>query len=163
MRLVKSTELCEGGGQVKIRYRIVSVRLDRPAKPGNRLLVTPEAEFCEARETLPGMSIGIARTEAQGLTDVSLCFFGTTDENLTKSDKGMGAGKISIQLQRAFTFGNALQSALGQYFDIPQQPMGARVVWDRRQGFGQLRFGCCEGRDGIGHKEICALAHVQAG
>ncbi len=72
-----------------------------------------------ARETLPGMAISIARTEAQGFTNVSICFFGTTDEGLTKSDEGMSAGKISIQLQRAFTFGDALHSALSQYFDIP--------------------------------------------
>ena len=57
------------------------------------------------------MSQRIARTEAQGLADVSLCFFGATDENLTKTDKGMGLGEISIQRQRMFTFGDALRLA----------------------------------------------------
>ena len=44
----------------------------------------------------PGVSSRIARTEAEGLSNVSLCFFGAADENFTLSDKGMGAGKISI-------------------------------------------------------------------
>jgi hypothetical protein len=59
------------------------------------------------------MGAGIARTEARCLADMSLCLFGATDENLTKSDKGMSSGEISIQRQRMFTFGDALRSALG--------------------------------------------------
>ena len=42
----------------------------------------------------PGVSHRIARTEAQGLANVSLCFFGAADENLTKSDRGMGAARF---------------------------------------------------------------------
>ena len=56
----------------------------------------------------PGVSHRIARTEAQGLANVSLRFFGATEKNLTKSDNGMGAGEISIERQRMFTFGDAL-------------------------------------------------------
>ena len=102
----------------------------------------------------PDVSQRIARTEAQGLANVSLGFFGATDKNLTKSDKGMGVGEISIQRQRMFTFGDALCRALGAYVDKSQRHMAARMVWDRRQGFGQLRFGRREGRRGIGHKGI---------
>ena len=40
MRLVKSSKLREGGGQRKIWMRIISVGLERPSKPLNRLLVT---------------------------------------------------------------------------------------------------------------------------
>ena len=93
---------------------------------------------------------------------MSLCFFGATDENLAKSDNGMGAGEISIQLQRMFAFGDALRRALGDYLDKSQCHMAARMVRDRRQGFGQLRFGRREGRHGIGHKGNCALDHVRA-
>ena len=42
---------------------------------------------------------------------MSLRFFGATDKNLAKSDIGVGAGKISIQRQRMFTFGDALWGA----------------------------------------------------
>ena len=59
----------------------------------------------------------IARAEAQGLSNVSLCFFGATHINLTKSDSGVGAGEISIERQRMFTFGDALRSALGEHVD----------------------------------------------
>ena len=93
---------------------------------------------------------------------MSLGFFGATDENLAKSDNGMGVGEISIQRQRMFTFGDALRGALGEYIDKSQQHMATRMVRDRRQGFGQLRFGRREGRHGIGHKEKCALDHVGA-
>ena len=77
------------------------------------MLVTAEVELRKARDGHPDVSHRIARTEAQGLGNVSLCFFGATDKNLTKSDNGMGDGKISIQLQRMFTFGDALRGALG--------------------------------------------------
>ena len=119
---------------------------------------TAEVVLRDARDSHPTISHRIARTEAQRLDNVSLCFFGATDKNLTKSDKGMGLGEISIQRQRMFTFGDALCSALGQYVDKSQVHMAARMVWDRRQGFGQFRFGRREGRHGIGHKRNCALA-----
>ena len=142
--------------------RIISVGLDRPPKPRDRLLVAAEVEFSHAGGSHPNVSHRIARTEAQGLSNVSLCFFGATDEDLTQSDNGMGVGEISIQRQRMFTFGDALCSALGEYVDNSQVQMCARMVRDRRQGFGQLRFGRREGRHGIGHKRKCARAHIRA-
>src|SRR5271166_1399184 len=39
--------------------------------------------------------------------------------------------------------------------------MPMRMVWDRGQGFGQLRFGCREGRHGIGRKGQCTLDRVR--
>jgi hypothetical protein len=101
-----------------------------PAGTSGRLLMTAEKVRRDATKCLPGVGIRIARTEAQGLANVGLCFFGATDENLAKSDSCMGAGKISIQLQRAFTFGDALRRAPRQYVDIPQQPVAARMVRD---------------------------------
>jgi hypothetical protein len=40
--------------------------------------------------------------------------------------------------------------------------MATRMVWDRRQGFGQLRFGRRKGRNTIGPKEKCAFDYVRA-
>ena len=118
----------------KYAWWITSIGLDRPSTPRDRLLVTADVELRQACDTHPDMSRRIARTEAQGLTDVSLCFFGATDTNLTRSDNGMGAGEISIQRQRMFTFGDALRSALGHYVDESQVHMATRMVRDRRQG-----------------------------
>ena len=59
----------------------------------------------------------------------------------------MGGGKISIELQRMFAHGDALCRALGQYVDKSQERVAGRVVWDRRQGFGQFRIGLRERRD----------------
>ena len=61
----------------------------------------------------PDVSQRIARTEAQGLSNVSVCFFSATDENLAKSDKGVRAGEVSIEFQCAFAFGDALRGAFG--------------------------------------------------
>jgi hypothetical protein len=83
-----------------------------------------------ARVSHPAVSHRIAWTEPQGLGNVRLCFFGAPDENLTKSDKGMGLGEISIQRQCVLTFGDALRGALGLYLDIPQQHMAACMVPD---------------------------------
>ena len=63
---------------------------------------------------------------------MSLRFFGATDINLASSDNGMGVAEISIQRQRMFTFGDALDCALGQYVDIPQPHVGKRMVRDGR-------------------------------
>jgi hypothetical protein len=115
------------------------------------VLPTAELVFRLAHVSHPGVSSRIARTEAEGLGNVSLCFFGAADENFTLSDKGMGAGKISIELQRVLTFGDALRRALGPHVDHSQQHMAARMVRDRGQGLGQLCLGRREGLLGIGH------------
>ena len=59
----------------------------------------------------------IARTEAERLGNVGLRFFGAPDKNLAESDSSVGIGKISIQRQRMFAFGDALRGALGEYLD----------------------------------------------
>ena len=50
---------------------------------------------------------------------MSRCFFGATDENLSKPEKEMGACEISIQLQRVLTFGDAFSRALSEHVDKP--------------------------------------------
>ena len=51
MRLVQATKLGEGGSQMKICQRIISIGLDRPPKPRDRLLVTAEVELRDAHDT----------------------------------------------------------------------------------------------------------------
>ena len=88
-----------------MRKRIISVGLERPSTPCDRLLATAELELRNSRARHPEVSHRIARTEAQGLDRMSFGFFGVTDENLTKSDAGMCVCEISIQRQRIFAFG----------------------------------------------------------
>ena len=59
-----------------------------------------------------------------------------------------------------FTFGDALFGASGEYIDKSQEQMRTRMVRDRRQGFGQFRFGRREGDRRIGHKGSYARIHV---
>src|SRR5271165_3839513 len=61
-----------------------------------------------------------------------------------------------------FTFGDTLRRPLGEYVDESQPHMATRMVWDGRQGFGQLRFGRRKGRNTIGRKEKCAFDYVRA-
>ena len=94
----------------------------------------------------PAVSHRITRTETQGLANVSVHFFGTTDKNLTKPYIVVGKGEISIQRQRMFTFRNALYRSLGHYVDKTQQHMAKRMVWCRGQRLGQFFFGRSERR-----------------
>ena len=96
--------------------RKISVGLDRPPKPCDRLLPNGEVDSSLCPQWRPDVCHRIAWTEAQGLGNVSFCFLGATDVNLSNSDVGMGVGKISIQRQRMFTFGDALCRALGHIF-----------------------------------------------
>ena len=161
-RLVKSTKLRQGGAQPKICGRKISIGLDRPSKPRDRLVPTAEVELRHACVSHPDISQRVPRTEPQRLAHVSLCFFGVTDANLTKSNNLMGAGEISIQRQRMLAFGDTLRRALGEYVDKSQVHMAAGMVRDRRQGFGQLRFGRSEHRHAVGHKQIYARNRVRA-
>ncbi len=70
--------------------------LDRPPKPRNRLIPVAEVVLRYARVSHPDIGERIARTEAEGLNDMSLRFFGAASEYLAQSDTGMGFGEISI-------------------------------------------------------------------
>ena len=59
-------------------------------------------------------------------------FFGVTDANLSKSEEVMGAGKISIERQRMFTFGDALCGPAGHHVDKSQEHMARGMVWGQR-------------------------------
>ncbi len=74
--------------------------------------------------------------------------------NSAKSDTGMSASEIAIELQRMLAFGDALCRALSEHLDESQPQVTTRMVWDRQQGFGQLCFGRREGRIAIGHKIV---------
>ena len=93
-RLVQATKLREGGGQLKICIWKIPVGLDRSSTPRDRLLVTAEVVLRHARVIHPAVSQRIAWAETRCLGNVSFCFFGATDMQLTKPNKGMGGGEI---------------------------------------------------------------------
>ena len=117
MRLVKSIKLREGEGQLKICSRIISIGLDRPLAPCDRLPPTAEVVPRQALVSQRDISRRIARAETKDLANVSLGFFGATDKYLAKSDRGTGASEISIERQRMFAFGDALHGAPREYVD----------------------------------------------
>lgn len=82
MRLGKSIKLREGEGQLKICSRIISIGLDRPSAPCDRLLPTAEGVLRQALVSQRDISRRIARAETKDLANVSLGFFGATDKYL---------------------------------------------------------------------------------
>jgi hypothetical protein len=119
----------------------MSIGLDRPPKQPDCLIVTAKVKLPTARGSHPDIGRRIARTEAERLRNVSLCFSRSSYKNLSQSNSKMGAREISVQLQRVLTFRDALPRALGQYLDEPQQCMAIGVVRDSvRSGwpFGAL-------------------------
>ena len=163
MRLVKPTKLRQGGAHRKILMRIISVGLDRPSKPRDRLLPKAENILRDARLSHPGIGHRIARTEPEGLDNVSLGFFGATDEDLTKSNRGMGGGEISIQLQYMFTLGDALRSAAWSLCrQIPSTD--GRAAWSGTEDKALANFASAAVKAAMGSvdKEICALDRVRA-
>src|ERR1700722_10009820 len=99
--------------------RVVSIGLDRPSKPPDRLLPLAGVILRVARSMHRPRNPRVTRTEAQAFQNMSLCFFGPPGVSFTQSDSGMGVGEISIKHQRMFTSGYPLRHALSQYFDIP--------------------------------------------
>ena len=94
---------------------------------------------------------------------MSLCFFGATDENLAKSDSGMGVGEISIQRQRMFTFGDALRGALGAYLDKFPTYIWPRA-WSGTEDKALVNFASAAAKAAVGSvtKEMYARDHVRA-
>ena len=163
MRLVQSTELRECGGQAKMYDRIVSVGLYRPSVPWDRLLLTAEVELCQARYIHPEVSHRIARTEAEGLDNVSLGFFGATNkEYFTKSDKAWARARFRSSTNACSAFSDRPLRRVGVDLDNAQAHMGGACLETDDRALSQLRFGRREGRRRISHKKKCAFDYVRA-
>ena len=81
-RLGKSIKLREGEGQLKICSRIISIGLDRPSAPCDRLLPTAEGVLRQALVSQRDISRRVAWAKTKDLANVSLGFFGATDKYL---------------------------------------------------------------------------------
>ena len=160
-RLVKSTKLREGGGQVKICWRIISIGLDRPPKPRDRLLPTAEVVLRQARISHPAVSHRIARTEAQGLANVSLRFFGATDKNLTKSDIGWAKARFRSSANACS------HSAMPSAARLVNMSTNPNNIWPRAwsgtedKALVNFASAAAKRRHGISHKGTCACDRVR--
>jgi TolB-like protein len=122
MRLVKSTKLRKGGGQVKICWRIISIGLDRPPEPSDRLLPitdvvlrqAAQAKPVSAREpeksTPPRLSIVVLPFANIGGDPEQEHFVDGVTESLT-TDLSRIRGAVVIARNTAFTYkGKALDA-----------------------------------------------------
>ena len=74
----------------------------------------------------------------------------------------MGVGKISIQRQRMFTFGDALRGALGQYLDKSQHIWPR--AWSGTEDKALVNFASAAAKAAVGSvtKKMYAVDHVRA-
>jgi hypothetical protein len=71
-------------------------------------------------------------------------FLCSTEITFGKPNPHVSGGQISIQCQRALTFGDALSGTFGKDLDHAKETMRQSVVWRERKYLGQRRFGCHE-------------------
>ena len=77
-RLVQPTELREGGSEMEMRDRNISVGLDRTTQPPTASSSLPRRSLAKAGDHHPGIGKVIARTEAQRFKDMAFGFLGAT-------------------------------------------------------------------------------------
>jgi hypothetical protein len=145
--------------KLRVCDQIISADFDRSSKPRDCAVITCREASSHSLQN--SSMYGHWYRSGRGARP-TICLFGATDENFAKSDKGMGAvarfrSSSSARSHSAMPCGARLVN-----ISTSQQPVAAGVVWNGRRGFGQLPFGRRQGRCGIGHKQICAPAHVQA-
>src|SRR5208282_189449 len=95
----------------------VSVGVDRPSQPRNRLLVVAEMEFRVARGAQLKIGQSVAGTKTDRLLDMSLGFLAATDEMFGNTYKTVSEGQISIERECALAFGNAPSGAICEDLD----------------------------------------------
>src|ERR1700727_1707979 len=89
----------------------------------------------------PTVGSMVTRREAEGLIDMDLGFLGVTAKNLGKTDNSVSVGQISIQDQRALTFGNASGNAVADDMDSAHHQVSESMFGSQRQRPSQSRFG----------------------
>jgi hypothetical protein len=76
----------------------------------------------------PKISHRVPWAETHRLANMGLRLFRAADQRLAHPDKRMGMGKIPVERQRMFAFGDALCGALGEDVDHPQRHVRACVI-----------------------------------
>ena len=94
--LLQPAEMRQGGGEIEVRDRKISVGLDGATQPRDRLLVGAEVQLGDACERQPEIDECIARTEAERLLDMSLGFLAATGDVFGETDLTVSVGQISI-------------------------------------------------------------------
>ena len=80
-----------------MRHGMISVGLDAPAQPGNRLCAGADKQLGDTDIHRPPVGVIIARREAKRLVDMSLGFLAPTEKKLAETDEAMSVGQVAIQ------------------------------------------------------------------
>ena len=94
----------QSGRQKEMRAWEISVGLDGPAQPSDRLLLLSKVQFGPASKHAPQVGKRVAGTEAKRLLDVSLGLLGLAELNLGHAYLSVRVCQISIQFQRPLAF-----------------------------------------------------------
>ena len=106
-RFLQPAEERQGAGEVILPCVMISIGFNGASKTRYRLVVVAEIKLRDAGDKQPSIEIIVPGTEPDRLLDVGLGFLEATDNNLRETDGCVSVGKVRIQRQRAFTFGES--------------------------------------------------------
>jgi hypothetical protein len=109
----------EGGGENEMIQWKVSVGVNRPSQPRNRLLVVAEMNLSVARGTQPKVGQSVTRTKSDRLLDMSLGFLAATDEMFGDTDKTVSDSQISIEREGSLAFCDPPSGAICEDLTMP--------------------------------------------
>jgi hypothetical protein len=87
---------------------VIPINFKTPAQPIDRLRVSAEDQFGDAKIVHPPVRIAVAGRKPERLLGVSLAFSASTNKDFRKSDHRVGGGQIAIKRQRLLKFSNRL-------------------------------------------------------
>ncbi len=137
----KLTQERQGGGEEMLRHGIISIDFNGAPKTRDRPVVAAEIELRDAGDIQPTKEIIVPGTETNRLLDLGLGFLEASDNNLGETDYCVSVGKVRVQNQSTFTFGDPLRGAVGEDLHGSHGDVGAGMVRRHRQRLGQRRLG----------------------
>ena len=76
----------------------IPIGLDRLPQPRHASLIVAEMDLGGASDHGPDIGVGVARREAESLTDMGLGFFAATEKGFCETDGGVGVCQISATI-----------------------------------------------------------------
>jgi hypothetical protein len=142
--------------KLRVCDQIISADFDRSSKPRDCAVITCREASSHSLQN--SSMYGHWYRSGRGARPRRQSVSSARTTKILPSPIGHGrAGKDSIQHQRAFTFGDALRGAFGQYLDTPQQPVAAGVVWNGRRGLANFPSAYAKAAVGSGTNKFAPL------
>src|SRR6516225_10835991 len=123
---------------------VVSVGLNAPAQPNNRLGVGALPKLGGTDKVSPNIDVDIAGREAERVLHMGFGFPAPTEKKFRSPDARVRAGQIPIQRQRPLAFCDALSRTVRIYLHGAQDEMSYGMVRCQGQRLCDGRLGCAD-------------------